>query len=83
MNQRVSGIFQIRSSDSAFRAPIETPELGPRPLVRALAWLVFAAAIAAGSFALWARATSEAGETLPRTGVAAIQRADLTALDER
>lgn len=53
MNQRVSGIFQIRSSDSAFAAPIDAAELTPRPRVRALAWIFVALVLALGTLGLW------------------------------
>lgn len=52
MNQRVSGIFQIRSSDSACGIPIDSAELTPRPRVRALAWIFVALVLALGTLGL-------------------------------
>ena len=82
MNPRISDLFELRSVDAARNASRRSSALAPRPRVRALAWLVFAAAIAAGSAGLRARVASEAGEAAARAELAAIESTERATLED-
>lgn len=76
MNPRISELFELRSADAARDTWRRSAELAPRPRVRALAWIVFAGAIAAGGAGLRARVASEAGEAAAHAELAAIESSE-------